>query len=239
MPTPATPAKTWSDAVRAGRGQIRAASAPAPRLWYGLCLRFVRTALGIPAVYPSAIAAWKGAQNKHTAGPPPAGAPVFWSGGAYGHIALSVGGGRVLSTDIRRRGHVDEVAIDLVHDRWGLTYLGWSEDLNGRPVDLAGRPTKPAQPKDAPAPSPREDDDMSQAQYDALMKAIDEVKEDVRDYALWQVLYELETEDERAQAQAAFDEARAAGKSIAEAKHAAVVVLQSLVDDVKKSQARK
>jgi hypothetical protein len=83
------------------------------------------------------------------------------------------------------------------------------------------------------------DDDMSQAQYDALMKAIGDVKADVRAYALWQALYGLETEDERAQAQQAFDDARAAGKSIQEAKAAAVAVLQGLVDAVKKSQAVK
>ncbi|HEY9337578.1 MAG TPA: peptidoglycan recognition family protein [Pseudonocardia sp.] len=82
----------------------------------------------------------------------------------------------------------------------------------------------------------QEDDEMSQTQYDALMKEIKAARADVRDYALWQVLYGLETEDERAQAQAAFDAARASGKSIAEAKTAAIQVLQSLVDAVKKSQ---
>jgi hypothetical protein len=83
------------------------------------------------------------------------------------------------------------------------------------------------------------DDDMSQAQYDALMKEIQATRADVRAYALWQALYGLETEDERAQAQQAFDDARAAGKSIQEAKAAAVAVLQGLVDAVKKSQAAK
>lgn len=82
-----------------------------------------------------------------------------------------------------------------------------------------------------------EDDDMSQAQYDALLAEIKAVRKDVRDYALWETLYELETEDERAQAQAAYDDAIAAGKSIGEAKTAAIQVMQSLVDAIKKSQA--
>jgi hypothetical protein len=88
------------------------------------------------------------------------------------------------------------------------------------------------------APAAPEEDDMSQAQYDALLKAIEKVGDDVRDYALWQVLYGLETEDERAQASQAFVTARAEGKSILEAKAAAIQVLQRLVDDVKQSQKK-
>lgn len=80
------------------------------------------------------------------------------------------------------------------------------------------------------------DDDT---RLDALAKKIDDIRADVRDYALWQVLYELETEDERDQAQKAYDDAIAAGKTTTEAKAAAVKVLQSLVDGVKKSQAAK
>jgi hypothetical protein len=91
-------------------------------------------------------------------------------------------------------------------------------------------------PHAAPPDTP-EDPDMSDSQYDALLKEIKAARADVRDYALWQVLYGLETEDERAQAQQAFDDARSAGKSIAEAKTATIQVLQSLVDAVKKSQA--
>lgn len=157
MTTPTTPSRFWSEAVRAGRAEVRAVTAPAPRLWFGLCLKFVRTALGIPAVYPSAIAAWNGAEKRHTGnGTPPAGTPVFWAGGTYGHIALSVGGGRVLSTDILRRGKVDEVAIGTIQARWGLTYLGWTEDLNGRPVDFPGW----SPPNIPPNPPPKDEDDM-------------------------------------------------------------------------------
>lgn len=85
--------------------------------------------------------------------------------------------------------------------------------------------------------APAKDLDMTDSQYDALMNEIKAARNDVRDYALWQVLYGLETEDERAQAHQAFTSARAEGKSILEAKAAAIQVMQRLVDDVKKAQA--
>ena len=56
----------------------------------------------------------------------PAGALVFWNTGKDGHVALSVGGGKVISTDFRRQGHVDLVAIDEITKRWGQIY-GWSD----------------------------------------------------------------------------------------------------------------
>lgn len=104
------------------------------------CLKQVRLSLGIPAKYPRAIDAWYGAGGRDGVDthymadpPPPAGVPVFWSGGpgSAGHVALSAGGGWVWSTDILRRGHWAKVPISLIHTKWGLKYLGWSETLNG------------------------------------------------------------------------------------------------------------
>lgn len=92
-------------------------------------------------------------------------------------------------------------------------------------------------PPAATPAAPAKDLDMTDSQYNDLMNEIKAVKNDVRDYALWQVLYGLETEDERAQAHQAFTSARAEGKSILEAKAAAIQVMQRLVDDVKKAQA--
>ncbi len=48
----------------------------------------------------------------------PAGAVVYWTEGTYGHATLSIGGGKVASTDILRQGLVDLVPIQLIADRW-------------------------------------------------------------------------------------------------------------------------
>lgn len=113
-----------------------------PPLWRNLCLKRVRTLLGVPAKYPSAIVAWDhvATADRHRGALPPRGVPVFWRGGQYGHVALSDGGGWCFSTDIKRRGRLDRVRIDLVTQRWGYAYLGWTETLNGvRVYDPAAR----------------------------------------------------------------------------------------------------
>lgn len=120
------PSSAWrADAV----ADVRAGAA----VWRNLCLKRVRTLLGIPAKYPSAIIAWThvARADRHPGKQPPRGVPVFWRGGKYGHVALSDGGGWCFSTDIKRRGRLDRVRIDLVTQRWGYDYLGWTETLNG------------------------------------------------------------------------------------------------------------
>lgn len=100
----------------------------------GMCLMYTRTWLGIASRYPSAISAWNNAKKRRTKGTAPRGAPVFWRGGKYGHVALSVGGGRCRSTDRPRTGVVSTVTIDSISRAWGYQYVGWSADLNG--VDI-------------------------------------------------------------------------------------------------------
>ena len=99
-----------------------------------LCLQFTRMAFDIPAKYPDAKSAWANAKKKHktsSAKNIPAGVPVFWeTRSKWDHVALSIGGGKCISTDIKRRGKVDVVNIDTVTKSWG-PLLGWSEDLNG------------------------------------------------------------------------------------------------------------
>lgn len=57
----------------------------------------------------------------------PAGVMLYWSGGSrgYGHAAVGVGGGKMVSTDLPTTGRVGKVAISMAHDRWGLTFLGY------------------------------------------------------------------------------------------------------------------
>jgi len=98
----------------------------------GLCLQFVRTCYGIGAKYPSAISAWNNAKVKHrtssTSGIP-LGAPIYFSGSKYGHIAVYAGNGYMRTTNsATNRIHTMTVASWV---RMGYKFLGWSEDLNG------------------------------------------------------------------------------------------------------------
>lgn len=103
------------------------------RDWFTYCLIFARSAFGVAAQYPDAATAWSQAAFKHgTAGTPPAAVPVWWTGGThgYGHVAVSAGNGYCYSTDILRHGKVDKVPITRINLSWGLTYKGWTEDIN-------------------------------------------------------------------------------------------------------------
>lgn len=111
----------------------------------GMCLAVVRGWLGVPAKYGSAATAWDAAKQRSSSRTPPAGVPVFWLGGRHGHIALSLGGGRVRSTDWPR-GKVGTTTISELERRWGYRYVGWSSDLNGvkLPTGAPARPPAPA-----------------------------------------------------------------------------------------------
>lgn len=113
--------------------------------WEGMCLRFVRTCLGVPYRWDDARSAWQHvADTDRHAGPkPPPAVPVWWDVGAHGHVALSAGGGRVWSTDILRAGHVDLVTIGFVTREWRARYMGWSETINGARVYDRARAVPP------------------------------------------------------------------------------------------------
>lgn len=107
-----------------------------PTSEYGMCLREVRECFGVGPGAADAAEAWANAKHKHPETNPamiPRGVPVFWTGGSHGHghIAISTGTGKVWSTDIIRPGYFDKVPLTEIHARWGLTLVGWTEDLNG------------------------------------------------------------------------------------------------------------
>lgn len=135
----------------------------------GMCLNFVWNALDAPQrIYcGSAIESWSKATRRLTTGVPPAGAPIYFRGGSYGHIALSLGGGWMRTTDWRTgygswKGSVGNCTInDLCREWYGTTanYLGWSRDYagqiisgleatssvnSGTPPPLTSTPTTPA-----------------------------------------------------------------------------------------------
>lgn len=101
----------------------------------GLCLQWVRTRWGIDVGAPNAIAAWRvvPTDKRHSFYTPPAGVPVFWSGGSHGlgHVAISLGNGKVRSTDIGGAGTVTTVDLSVITAKWKMTYLGWTDALNG------------------------------------------------------------------------------------------------------------
>src|SRR5580658_10306481 len=109
----------------------------------GMCLQVVREWFNVPASAPTAIAAWEAAspQFQHNFYYPPAGVPVFYSGGSQGagHVAMSIGYGMIRSTDQTGPGQVSTVSISQITKAWGLTYLGWTETLNGVRVYQIGQ----------------------------------------------------------------------------------------------------
>lgn len=111
----------------------------------GLCLQFTRLAYGIPAKYPSAISAWKNGKQHKTSKTSeiPVGAPIFFSGSKYGHIAIYLGDGLMRTTNSgTNRIHTSTVASWL---KVGYKLEGWSDELNG--VKIAGlkAPSKPSE----------------------------------------------------------------------------------------------
>jgi hypothetical protein len=74
----------------------------------GYCLKNVRTWFGVAAKYATAADAWRAAKSKVKVALAdvdtiPVGVPVYWERGAglgtAGHIAISTGGGRCITTD--------------------------------------------------------------------------------------------------------------------------------------------
>jgi hypothetical protein len=64
---------------------------------------------------------------------PPIGRPVYYSGGSNdnGHRALSGGKQNIRSTDAGGTGVTATVPLDWPEKEWGLTYVGWSDTMDG------------------------------------------------------------------------------------------------------------
>jgi hypothetical protein len=118
----------------------------------GMCQQQVRLWCGIPARYPDAITAWRNTNDRHPGNRnPPRGAAVYWGGGSagHGHIALSLGGGKVRSTDAGGRGRVATIDLGWVERNWHLPYMGWAWDINEVTIPHPAQkpPAKPTKPR--------------------------------------------------------------------------------------------
>lgn len=76
---------------------------------------------------------------------PPAGVPVSYLGGSHdnGHRAISLGNGRIRSTDAAGLGRVATVDLAWPERNWGLRYAGWSETIDGYRIPKPPPPPPP------------------------------------------------------------------------------------------------
>lgn len=91
---------------------------------------------------------------RHGTSTAPLGALCFWGGGSSGagHVAISIGGGRIVSTDMPRSGRCGVVSLGTIGSLWGLPYYGWTDAWYGSQgvVRVAGAPTPPPRPVPVP-----------------------------------------------------------------------------------------
>jgi hypothetical protein len=100
----------------------------------GQCLAWSREQADIPSKYPDATTAWEHATGRRLGdADPPRGAAVYWTGGSagHGHIAISLGHGRVRSSDADGSGDVGTVPLRFFDREWNLHYVGWANSING------------------------------------------------------------------------------------------------------------
>ncbi len=126
----------------------------------GTCQLWARTMAGAPSAGDvdrdgdyDAVDGWKKEPEsaKHYDRNPPRGVPVAFSGGSrgYGHRAISLGGGKIRSTDMSstgyRSGVVGTTTIEQIERSMGVHYSGWSSTFSALPIPLPG-PAKQTRP---------------------------------------------------------------------------------------------
>ena len=110
----------------------------------GMCAKWTREKYGLPALGDfdrdgdaDAVDMWAACVLKEAGDRnPPAGVPVFWSGGSkgHGHAAVSLGDGMIRTIDRPTSGQVGTVPLGEIERVWGLKYLGWTHDLYGHEI---------------------------------------------------------------------------------------------------------
>lgn len=97
----------------------------------GLCLAYVRAVFGATGSYPSATVGWQDAQYKHSGNPPSnISVPVWFSyNGPDGHVAVWAEG-TIHSTSAQGMKTFSSISSLCAWMGEGMTYLGWSEDVD-------------------------------------------------------------------------------------------------------------
>lgn len=111
----------------------------------GMCLQQSRMWADVPARYPDAATAWRNVNKKHRDRKAPRGSIVWWTGGSrgFGHVGVSLGGGKVRSTDAGGAGKVATRTIGWFDRNWpSLKYAGWSWDINEVEIPHRAPPKK-------------------------------------------------------------------------------------------------
>jgi hypothetical protein len=112
----------------------------------GRCHATCQNAWGLPVKYASAIDAWNHVPKAHRhtdMSKAPIGAPVFFAGGLYGHVAMqSDQVGVLISTDAPSAGYIGKVRTDYFTTKWGKELLGWASQYNDIDLQLGKMPTK-------------------------------------------------------------------------------------------------
>lgn len=113
----------------------------------GWCLQYVQNAYGLTARYGTAFEAWQASTTQHAdqAFPDGVDVPVWFTlqDEPAGHVAIRMSDGTVYSTsDLTNTPHHHPSLDDLMgyYAYYGkpLTYLGWTEDVEGFPVLTKG-----------------------------------------------------------------------------------------------------
>ena len=112
----------------------------------GRCHATCQNAWGLPIKYASAIDAWNHVPKAHRhtdMSKAPIGAPVFFAGGLYGHVAMqSDQVGVLISTDAPSAGYIGKVRTEYFTTKWGKELLGWASQYNDVNLQLGKMPTK-------------------------------------------------------------------------------------------------
>jgi len=135
----APPANTGAALPGADEAVARALRLVGSHGYYQLCARLAAHIWGRPhSGYYSAAVQWRRmvqtGQAHRGDRHPPVGALLFWdTGGPYGHVAVHIGNGQIVSNDIGDdipgEGGVYRVPFELVESKWGAIYLGWAPPI--------------------------------------------------------------------------------------------------------------
>lgn len=103
----------------------------------GFCLNYAGRVFGISSGPATAFIAWQQTKFPHTDQNFPMGVsfPVWFSGAeGAGHVAVHTPNGIYSSPYNQKTGHNVLVSIADVEKNYGVKYLGWSEDIEGKQV---------------------------------------------------------------------------------------------------------